>query len=430
MSERKQIIPQYGPFAGMRVIDSGSLIAMPYAATLLADFGAEVIHIERPGVGDTLRVLAPFAKEDGKTVSTSWAQDGRNKLSLSLELNLKHPEVKELFFGLIKEADVFMENMVWLEKLGIRDEELLEVNPKLIIAHISGYGNPRFGGLPEYCDRASYDMIGQAFSGWMGLNGEKGGEPVVGKPWLNDFTSAYAAVFAVLAAYINVLKGGDGQIVDIAQFEVQASYCCDLYTSYTMAGRENTRSGNKSAAFQPYGLFKSKDGYDVALGAFGCGFSEGYGNDFDITKLRYDKIIIMADADVDGAHISTLLLTLFYRFMPELIFEGHVYVAMPPLYKVIPSKGKEEYLYDDAALEKYRRTHTGSFTLQRYKGLGEMDADQLWETTLNPETRMMRRIEIEDGRMASDVTAMLMGTDVPPRKAFIYEHANDAQLDI
>lgn len=166
------------------------------------------------------------------------------------------------------------------------------------------------------------------------------------------------------------------------------------------------------------------------INAFGCGFSEGYGNDFDITKLRYDKIIIMADADVDGAHISTLLLTLFYRFMPELIFEGHVYVAMPPLYKVIPSKGKEEYLYDDAALEKYRRIHTGSFTLQRYKGLGEMDADQLWETTLNPETRMMKRIEIEDGRMASDVTAMLMGTDVPPRKAFIYEHANDAQLDI
>ena len=166
------------------------------------------------------------------------------------------------------------------------------------------------------------------------------------------------------------------------------------------------------------------------INAFGCGFSEGYGNDFDISKLRYDKIIIMADADVDGAHISTLLLTLFYRFMPELIFEGHVYVAMPPLYKVIPSKGKEEYLYDDAALEKYRKTHTGSFTLQRYKGLGEMDAEQLWETTLNPQTRVTKRVEIEDGRMASDVTAMLMGTDVPPRKAFIYEHANDAILDV
>ena len=166
------------------------------------------------------------------------------------------------------------------------------------------------------------------------------------------------------------------------------------------------------------------------INAFGCGFSEGYGNDFDITKLRYDKIIIMADADVDGAHISTLLLTLFYRFMPELIYEGHVYIAMPPLYKAIPSKGKEEYLYDDAALEKYRKTHTGNFTLQRYKGLGEMDAEQLWETTLDPEQRILKNVEIEDGRMASDVTEMLMGNDVPPRRAFIYEHARDAQLDV
>lgn len=167
------------------------------------------------------------------------------------------------------------------------------------------------------------------------------------------------------------------------------------------------------------------------INAFGCGFSEGYGNDFDISKLRYDKIVIMADADVDGAHISTLLLTLFYRFMPELIYEGHVYIAMPPLYKVMPKKGPEEYLYDDKALERYRKSHKpGSFTLQRYKGLGEMDAEQLWETTLNPETRMMKRVEIEDARLASSVTQVLMGSDVPPRKAFIYEHATDAELDI
>ena len=141
------------------------------------------------------------------------------------------------------------------------------------------------------------------------------------------------------------------------------------------------------------------------INAFGCGFSEGYGNDFDITKLRYDKIIIMADADVDGAHISTLLLTLFYRFMPELIQEGHVYIAMPPLYKAMPKKGEEEYLYDDKALEKYRKTHDGPFTLQRYKGLGEMDADQLWETTLNPKTRLLKLVEI-------------------------YENATEAELDI
>lgn len=166
------------------------------------------------------------------------------------------------------------------------------------------------------------------------------------------------------------------------------------------------------------------------INTFGCGFSEGYGNDFDITKLRYDKIIIMADADVDGAHISTLLLTLFYRFMPELIYEGHVYIAMPPLYKAMPGRGAEEYLYDDKALEKYRKAHKGPFTLQRYKGLGEMDADQLWDTTLNPETRVLKQVEIEDARMASNVTEMLMGTEVPPRKAFIYSHATDAELDI
>jgi len=165
------------------------------------------------------------------------------------------------------------------------------------------------------------------------------------------------------------------------------------------------------------------------INTFGCGFSEGYGNDFDISKLRYNKIIIMTDADVDGAHIATLLLTFFYRFMPDLINYGHVYLATPPLYKVVPKKGEGEYLYDDKALEKYRKNHSG-FTLQRYKGLGEMDADQLWETTLNPETRILKQVEIEDAMMASDVTGMLMGSDVAPRREFIYTHANDAELDV
>jgi len=173
------------------------------------------------------------------------------------------------------------------------------------------------------------------------------------------------------------------------------------------------------------------------INSFNCGFLEGYGNDFDISKLRYDKIIIMTDADVDGAHIDTLLLTFFYRFMPELINQGHVYIATPPLYKVVPkkkndkkSKDSGEYLYDDKALENYRKNHeAGSFTLQRYKGLGEMDPEQLWETTLNPETRILKQVEIEDAKMAADVTSMLMGSDVSPRRAFIYAHANEAEID-
>lgn len=165
------------------------------------------------------------------------------------------------------------------------------------------------------------------------------------------------------------------------------------------------------------------------INAFGCGFSEGYGNDFDISRLRYHKIILMTDADVDGSHIDTLLLTFLYRFMPDLIHNGHVYIAMPPLYKVIPKRGQEEYLYDDKALEKYRKTHSGEFTLQRFKGLGEMDAEQLWETTLNPENRVLKQVEIEDARLASEITELLMGSDVLPRRQFIYEHADEAEID-
>ena len=165
------------------------------------------------------------------------------------------------------------------------------------------------------------------------------------------------------------------------------------------------------------------------INAFGCGFSEGYGNDFDISKLRYNKIVLMTDADVDGSHIDTLLLTFLYRFMPELIYDGHVFIAMPPLFKVIPKRGEEQYLYDEKELERYRKTHTGDFTLQRYKGLGEMDAQQLWETTLDPDHRVLKQVDIEDARMASEITEMLMGSEVPPRRRFIYEHADEAEID-
>ena len=163
------------------------------------------------------------------------------------------------------------------------------------------------------------------------------------------------------------------------------------------------------------------------IASFGCGI----GDDFDIKKLRYDKIIILTDADVDGAHISTLLLTFFYRFMPELIKQGYVYLAQPPLYKLEKNK-KVWYAYSDEELAKIISEvgRDQNNKIQRYKGLGEMDAEQLWETTLNPETRVMKLVEIEDARMASSVTEMLMGTEVPPRRAFIYDNATEAELDI
>lgn len=172
MSKNTTLIPEFGPFSGIRVIGTGSLVAMPHAINMMADFGAEVINIERPGVGDTYRLMGPFAEYEGKKVGTSWAQDARNRLSMSLKLDLKISEVKEIFLGLIKEADIYIENMVWLDKYGISDKELLETNPKLIIVHVSGYGRPEFGGIPKVCDRASYDLIGQAYSGYMHLNGD------------------------------------------------------------------------------------------------------------------------------------------------------------------------------------------------------------------------------------------------------------------
>lgn len=169
------------------------------------------------------------------------------------------------------------------------------------------------------------------------------------------------------------------------------------------------------------------------IASFGCGI----GDDFDIKKLRYDKIIILTDADVDGAHISTLLLTFFYRFMPELIYQGKVYRGLPPLYKVDyedtekrKKVKKSEYLFNDFELEKFRKTDKKINTLQRYKGLGEMDDKQLWETTLDPDSRILAQISISDTVEADEVTDILMGSNVPPRRQFIMEEAKSANVDI
>ncbi len=154
----------------------------------------------------------------------------------------------------------------------------------------------------------------------------------------------------------------------------------------------------------------------------------------NISKLRYHKVVIMTDADVDGSHIATLILTFFFRYMKELIEQGHIYIATPPLY-LIKKGAKAEYAWD----EKDRERLTAEFstdgsgkgvTIQRYKGLGEMNAEQLWDTTLNPEHRTLRKVTIDNATEADRVFSMLMGDDVPPRREFIEKNAHYAKIDV
>ncbi len=157
----------------------------------------------------------------------------------------------------------------------------------------------------------------------------------------------------------------------------------------------------------------------------------GIGDTVNVDKIRYHRVIIMTDADVDGEHIRTLLLTFFFRYLPQVIERGYMYIAQPPLYKI--TNGKEIlYAYSEEEKDITVKNQTGTKTLgiQRYKGLGEMNPDQLWETTMNPATRIMRQVNIEDAAEADHVFAMLMGDEVPPRKRFIQTHAKNATLDI
>lgn len=291
MDKRNYIIPEFGPLRGLRVIGAGSLIAMPFAVTMMADFGAEVIQIERPNVGDTYRFFPPVKKTEQGAAGSSWIQDARNRLSMTLELDLKDHDVKEIFYKLVAQSDIFIENMVWLEKLGIKDDELLKVNPRLVIVHISGYGRREFGGRPEICNQASYDMTGQAFSGYALFNGYEDRPPLVAKPSLGDYITALFALFGMLAAYIDAKNTGRGQVVDVAQFESMARVMRDAFTMSSLGLAEVQRCGTKAIGFQPWDLFSSKDGVYVSIGAVGKSVFERFMNaaGLDMKKYPYEK---------------------------------------------------------------------------------------------------------------------------------------------
>lgn len=158
-------------------------------------------------------------------------------------------------------------------------------------------------------------------------------------------------------------------------------------------------------------------------------FGVGIGDEFDESKLRYHKIIIMTDADVDGAHIRTLLLTFFFRYMPALFEQGHIYIAQPPLYGV-KYRGKIQYAFGEEELRQLQKNSPSGASIQRYKGLGEMDAEQLWDTTMDPENRLLLKVKVEDAIEADQIFTTLMGDAVEPRRMFIQENARFAELDI
>ncbi len=283
--------PKFGPLTGMRVLTTGGYLALPRAAVMLGEFGAEVVYLELPGHGDNFRSFSPMIEDpNGKKVGSAWAAMRRNILSVTLQTNLrKNPEAREIFNCLIKEADVWIESVVWLEKLGLSDKDLLEINPKLVICHISGYGKPEFGGDPAICDKAAYDISGQAASGWMIQNGEPDGVPMRGNPGLSDFTTGYSAVIGVLLAYINAQKTGQGQVVDASMFEAQAMYIQDYVTAWVEAGVMKPRTGSKQFNFQPYDVFLARDGKYVAMGGFGPAVFERIVRALDLDPEYYTR---------------------------------------------------------------------------------------------------------------------------------------------
>ncbi len=268
--ERKKaplFAPSFGPLSGIRVLSAGSIVAGPFIGTLLADYGAELIHIE-PISGEAWRYVGVALEAGGKKIGAEYATGVRNRLSIALDLETE--EGKEIFYGLIKQSDIFIENMVWLkEKFGISDEEMLRVNPKIVIVHVSGYGKPEFGGDPEKCSRGSYDLTAQAYSGWCKAFMAPLDDVVKIPFYTGNYLTALFGAVGALAAYIHAQRTGEGQVVDIAQFEAIARVLEFYYGLYYNVGYIDWRGYEKKHPFtQPYGLYRAKDGW-VALGAVG-----------------------------------------------------------------------------------------------------------------------------------------------------------------
>lgn len=286
------LAPAFGPLSGIRVLLNGTVVAAPFSATMMSDFGAEVIALERPKVGgDPARHQKPQITHGDKSISGAWMQNSRNKLSFSLETNLNVPESKEIFLSLIKNSDVWIENMVWLDKLDISDEMLMQVNPKLVICHISGFGSSTFGGEQKHINRPGYDPLGQAESGWGLLQGWPDREPYYAQQYVGDYLSGLFAVNGILMAYMNAQKTGKGQSIEVSLTEGWMRVMDDNFTLWTEKKFLKQRQGIKQSTYQPGGIFATKDGKYVNLGSYGKSaynkVLKGFG--IDTEKFSYEK---------------------------------------------------------------------------------------------------------------------------------------------
>jgi crotonobetainyl-CoA:carnitine CoA-transferase CaiB-like acyl-CoA transferase len=260
------LVPErFGPLQGVRILSTGTIIAQPFAAALAAQVGAEVIQVERPGAGDvawrTLGLTLPTRDGTG-SLGCSWVQERRNTLHVSLDLS--RPEARPIFLKLLSWAEVWMESSRpgSYARWGFDDDTVLRHNPRLVVTHVSGFGQ---AGHADYLSRPSYDMIGQAFGGMLQQTGfPDPSPPTRAAPWTGDYITALFALWATLAAYIHASKTGQGQSIDIAQFEAIHHVLNGTMVEFFQQGAVRERSGNRSTVFQPYDTFEAQDGWLVA----------------------------------------------------------------------------------------------------------------------------------------------------------------------
>ena len=258
------IVPPFGPLAGLRAVGTGVLIAQPYIGTKLAEFGAEVIHVERPG-GDTFRHTAPLLTRGPRPHGCDEAEVAKNKLSMGIDL--KRARGIELLMALWKISDVWMESSApgTLERAGISSALALAVNPSLVIVRVSTYGQY---GEPDYLGRPGYDALAQAFGGMMNITGDPAGPPQRAKTYTGDYLTALTGWAATMMALWEVKKSGRGQVIDLAQYEAVAQTNGNTLPLFTGEGVVYGHTGNRAPGFQPYDTFRCSDGW-VFIGALG-----------------------------------------------------------------------------------------------------------------------------------------------------------------